>query len=236
MPAQKHTETERELVDLARQVLPGGGFGNVSHEVIVARGQAGRVWDVSGNEYVDYLLGSGPMIVGHAHPEVVEVVQRIVAAGTTFFANNEHGIRLAAEIVDAVACAEKVRFVSTGSEADAYAMRLARAYTGRDKILKFEGGYHGMSDYGLMSLAPKRVGNFPQPIPDSAGIPKSVRDEVLVAPFNDLESVATLIREHKSELAGIIVEPFQRLIPPKPGFLEGLRKLTRENGLVLIFY
>ncbi|HZT48344.1 MAG TPA: aminotransferase class III-fold pyridoxal phosphate-dependent enzyme [Hyphomicrobiaceae bacterium] len=235
MPAQKHTETERELVDLARQVLPGGGFGNVSHEVIVARGQAGRVWDVSGNEYVDYLLGSGPMIVGHAHPEVVEVVQRIVAAGTTFFANNEHGIRLAAEIVDAVACAEKVRFVSTGSEADAYAMRLARAYTGRDKILKFEGGYHGMSDYGLMSLAPKRVGNFPQPIPDSAGIPKSVRDEVLVAPFNDLESVATLIREHKSELAGIIVEPFQRLIPPKPGFLEGLRKLTRENGLVLIF-
>ncbi len=235
MPAQKHTEAERELVDLARQVLPGGGFGNVSHEVIVARGQAGRVWDVSGNEYVDYLLGSGPMIVGHAHPEVVEVVQRIVAAGTTFFANNEHGIRLAAEIVDAVACAEKVRFVSTGSEADAYAMRLARAYTGRDKILKFEGGYHGMSDYGLMSLAPKRVGNFPQPIPDSAGIPKSVRDEVLVAPFNDLESVATLIREHKGELAGIIVEPFQRLIPPKPGFLEGLRKLTRENGLVLIF-
>jgi glutamate-1-semialdehyde 2,1-aminomutase len=159
----------------------------------------------------------------------------VVATGTTFFANNEHGIRLAAEIVDAVACAEKVRFVSSGSEADAYAMRLARAYTGRDKILKFEGGYHGMSDYGLMSLSPKRVGNFPQPIPDSAGIPKSVRDEVLVAPFNDLESVATLIREHKGELAGIIVEPFQRLIPPKPGFLDGLRKLTRDNGLVLIF-
>ena len=137
------------------------------------------------------------MIVGHAHPEVVEVVQQVAAKGTTFFANNPLGIRLAAEIVDAVACAEKVRFVSTGSEADLYAMRLARAYTKRDKILKFEGGYHGMSDYGLMSLAPKRAGNFPQPIPDSAGIPKSLRDEMLVAPFNDLETVASLIREHK---------------------------------------
>jgi glutamate-1-semialdehyde 2,1-aminomutase len=128
-----------------------------------------------------------------------------------------------------------VRFVSTGSEADLYAMRLARAFRKRDKILKFEGGYHGMSDYGLMSLAPKRAGNFPQPIPDSAGIPKSIREEILVAPFNDLETVASLIREHVHELAGIIVEPFQRLIPPAPGFLEGLRKLTHDNGLVLIF-
>ena len=235
MSAQTHTDGERALVDTARRVLPGGTFGNVAHEVIVVRGRAGRVWDVSGNEYVDYLLGSGPMIVGHAHPEVVEVVQQVAATGTTFFANNEYGIRLAAEIVDAVACAEKVRFVSTGSEADLYAMRLARAFTGRDKILKFEGGYHGMSDYGLMSLAPKRQGNFPQPIPDSAGIPKSLRDEMLVAPFNDLDTVASLIREHKADLAGIIVEPFQRLIPPRPGFLEGLRKLTRDNGLLLIF-
>ena len=235
MSQKERSEAERELAATARRVLPGGGFGNVSHEIIIAEGRGGRVWDVSGNEYIDYLLGSGPMIVGHAHPEVVEVVQQVAAKGTTFFANNAYGIRLAAEIVDAVPCAEKVRFVSTGSEADAYAMRLARAYKKRDKILKFEGGYHGMSDYGLMSLAPKRAGNFPQPIPDSAGIPKSVRDEVLVAPFNDLETVASLVREHKDELAGIIVEPFQRLIPPKPGFLEGLRKLTEENGLVLIF-
>ena len=231
----KSSEAERSLLETARRVLPAGGFGNVSHEIILAQGRAGRVWDVSGNEYVDYLLGSGPMLVGHAHPEVVEVMQRVAATGTTFFANNEFGIRLAAEIVEAVPCAEKVRFVSTGSEADLYAMRLARAYRNRDKILKFEGGYHGMSDYGLMSLAPKRAGNFPQPIPDSAGIPKSIRDEVLVAPFNDLETVASLIREHKSELAGIIVEPFQRLIPPAAGFLEGLRKLTSDNGLVLIF-
>jgi glutamate-1-semialdehyde 2,1-aminomutase len=235
MPAQTHSEAERELVEKARGVLPGGGFGNVTHEVIIAEGKAGHVWDVSGNEYIDYLLGSGPMIVGHAHPEVTEVVQQVAGKGTTFFANNPYGIKLAAEIVDAVACAEKVRFVSSGSEADAYAMRLARAHTKRDKILKFEGGYHGMSDYGLMSLAPKRQSNFPQPIPDSAGIPKSLRDEMLVAPYNDLDTVASLIREHKGELAGIIVEPFQRLIPPKPGFLEGLRKLTQENGMVLIF-
>jgi glutamate-1-semialdehyde 2,1-aminomutase len=235
MSDAQHPETEAELVSTARRVLPGGGFGNVSHELVIAEGHGSHVWDVNGKEYIDYLLGSGPMIVGHAHPEVVEVVQEVAAKGTTFFANNPYGIRLAAEIVEAVPCAEMVRFVSTGSEADAYAMRLARAYKKRDKILKFEGGYHGMSDYGLMSLAPKRAGNFPLPIADSAGIPKSVRDEVLVAPFNDLETVASLIREHKNELAGIIVEPFQRLIPPQPGFLEGLRKITEENGLVLIF-
>jgi glutamate-1-semialdehyde 2,1-aminomutase len=235
MPNRTSSDTERDLVDTARRVLPGGGFGNVPYELVIAGGRAGRVWDVSGNEYVDYLLGSGPMLVGHAHPEVVAAVQEQLARGTTFFANNEHGIRLAAEIVDAVPCAEKVRFVSSGSEADLYAMRLARAYKKRDKILKFEGGYHGMSDYGLMSLSPRRSSNFPRPIPDSAGIPRSLRDEMLVAPFNDLETVASLVREHGQELAGIIVEPLQRVIPPKPGFLEGLRKLATDNGLLLIF-
>src|SRR5882672_5587010 len=235
MPAQQHSEAERELVETARGVLPGGGFGNVTHEVIIAEGRAGHVWDVSGNEYVDYLLGSGPMIVGHAHPEVVEVVQQVAAKGTTFFANNPYGIRLAAEIVDAVPCADKVRFVSSGSEADLYALRLARAFKRRDKILKFEGGYHGMSDYGLMSLAPKRVGNFPRPIPDSAGILKSVQDEVLVAPFNDLATVESILREHGDEIAAIIVEPFQRLLAPQPGFLAGLRRLTEEYGILLIF-
>jgi glutamate-1-semialdehyde 2,1-aminomutase len=235
MPNSKSSDAERDLVGTARRVLPGGGFGNVPHEIVIAGGRAGRVWDVSGNEYVDYLLGSGPMLVGHAHPEVVEAVQGQLAKGTTFFANNEHGIRLAAEIVDAVPCAEKVRFVSSGSEADLYAMRVARAYKKRDKILKFEGGYHGMSDYGLMSLSPKRSSNFPRPIPDSAGIPRSLQDEMLVAPYNDLETVASLVREHRQDLAAIIVEPLQRIIAPKPGFLEGLRKLTADNGMLLIF-
>ena len=226
---------EEELLATARRVLPAGGFGNVSHPTIVARGQGCRVWDVAGREYIDYLLGSGPMIVGHAHPEVLEVTQACVADGTTFFANNPYGILLAAEIVDAMACVEQVRYVSSGSEADMYAIRLMRAHSGKDKVLKFEGGYHGMSDWGLISTTPKRVTNFPEGVPDSAGIPKSVQQEMLVAPYNDLATVRALVKEHKDDLAGIIVEPFQRLIPPEPGFLEGLRKLTEEFGVLLCF-
>ncbi len=230
-----HTTDESALIETANKVLPAGTFGNTALDVVIAKGKAGHVWDVSGNEYIDYLLGSGPMLVGHAHPEVTAAVLAQVVDGTTFFVNNPHGIKLAAEIVDAVPCAEQVRFVCTGTEADLYALRIARAYRRRDKILKFEGGYHGMSDYGLMSLAPKRLANFPTPVPDSAGIPKSVRDEVIVAPYNDLDAVRSLIAQHKDELAAIIVEPFQRLIGPKPGFLEGLRQITQETGIVLIF-
>jgi len=233
--AQTRSDRESALVETARRVLPAGGFGNVPLEIIVAEGRAGRVWDVSGNEYVDLLLGSGPMFVGHAHPEVLEAVREQVGRGTTFFANSEPGIRLAAAIVDAVPCAEQVRFVSSGTEADAYAMRLVRAFRGREKILKFEGGYHGMSDYSLMSLAPKRPGNFPRAIPDSPGIPRSVADEMLIAPFNDAEAAVALIEAHKDELAGVIVEPFQRLIAPKPGFLQALRRATQAHGIPLIF-
>ena len=234
-----NTGTERDvelgLIEKAKRVLPGGSFGNFASDVVIREGRGGRVWDESGRGYVDFLLGSGPMLVGHAHPEVTAAAQARVAAGTTFFANNRHGIELAEAIVAAVPCAEQVRFVSTGSEADLYAMRAARAFRKRDKILKFEGGYHGMSDYSLMSLAPRRPGNFPQPIPDSAGIPRSLRDEVLVVPFNDIEVVASLVHEHRDDLAGVIVEPFQRIIPPAPGFLEGLRRITAENGIPLIF-
>jgi glutamate-1-semialdehyde 2,1-aminomutase len=114
-------------------------------------------------------------------------------------------------------------------------MRLARAFRRRDKILKFEGGYHGMSDYGLMSLWPSRPGNFPQAAPDSAGIPGSLRHEMLVSPFNDLQAATALIAEHGNELAGVIVEPMQRSIPPRPGFLQGLRDVTRKHGIPLIF-
>jgi len=229
------SEIERGLVETAKRVLPGGTFGNVASNVVIREGHGGRVWDESGREYVDFLLGSGPMLVGHAHPEVTAAAQARIAQGTTFFANNRYGIELAEAIVEAVPCAEQVRFVSTGSEADLYAMRAARAFRKRDKILKFEGGYHGMSDYSLMSLAPKRPGNFPQPIPDSAGIPRSVREEILVAPFNDIEAAGAMVREHRDDLAGVILEPFQRIIPPLPGFLEGLRKITAEHGIPLIF-
>src|SRR3954452_16062138 len=179
---------ENDIAETAKRVLPGGTFGNFPGEVIIREGKGGRVWDEDGKEYVDYLLGSGPMLVGHAHPEVTAAAQAQIEKGTTFFANNRLGIELAEAIVDAVPCAEQVRFVSSGSEADMYAMRAARAFRGRDCILKFEGGYHGMSDWGLMSLAPRRLANFPVAVPDSAGIPKSAREEMLVAPFNDLEA------------------------------------------------
>jgi len=224
-----------KLIETAKRVLPGGTFGNLPAEVIIREGRGGRVWDESGNEYVDFLLGSGPMFLGHAHPEVTEAVQAQLKGGTTFFANNRHGIDLAAAIVDAVPCAERVRFVCSGTEADLYAMRAARAYRRRDKILKFEGGYHGMSDYALMSLAPRNPGNFPRAIPDSPGIPKSVADEMLVAAFNDIDMVESLIREHAHELAGVIVEPFQRILPPKAGFLQALRRITQQHEIPLIF-
>ena len=235
MSGPAKSEAETALIETARRVLPAGTFGNFSADVVIREGRGGRVWDESGNEYVDFLLGSGPMFVGHARPEVTDAVLAQVPKGTTFFANNAAGIGLAEAICDAVACADKVRFVSTGSEATFYAMRIARAHRRRDRILKFEGGFHGMSDYALMSMAPKRPANFPQAVPDSAGIPSKVRDEMLIAPFNDLETAVGLIREYRDELAGVIVEPFQRLLPPRPGFLEGLRAVTAELGIPLIF-
>ena len=234
MTAPIKTEEELDLIERAKRVLPAGGFGNFATDIIIREGRGGRVWDISGNEYVDFLIGSGPMFIGHAHPDVVAAVQAQIPKGSTFFANNADGIELAEKIVEAVPCADQVRFVSSGSEADMYAMRLARAHRGRDKILKFEGGYHGMSDYALMSLAPKRLANFPTAVPDSAGIPAHVRDEMVVAPFNDIEAARRMIAEHANELGGVIVEPFQRLIPPVPGFLEALREETLKYGIPLI--
>lgn len=228
-------QKDNTLFDRAQRVLPGGTFGNFSADVIIREGKGTRVWDEHGKEYVDYVLGSGPMIVGHAHPEVTAAAQEQLGKGTTFFANNAKGIELAEVIIDAVPCADKVRFASTGSEADAFAIRLARAYRGRSKILKFEGGYHGYSDYGQMSLAPKKPGNTERPVPDSAGIPDAVCDDILVAPFNDVDAVASLVREHKSSIAAILMEPVQRLIPPQPGFLEAMRELTAENDILLVF-
>ena len=235
MNIQTPVDPTNDLVETAKRVLPGGSFGNMPAEVILKEGKGGRIWDEAGREYVDFLLGSGPMFVGHAHPEVTAAVQAQVPFGTTFFGNNRHGIALAEAIVDAVPCADQVRFVCSGTEADLYAMRAARAFRKRDKILKFEGGYHGMSDYALVSLAPKNPGNFPRGSIDSAGIPKSVADEMVVAAFNDIDMVRSLIEEQKDELAGVIVEPFQRLIPPKPGFLQALREVTAEHGIPLIF-
>jgi glutamate-1-semialdehyde 2,1-aminomutase len=226
--------TQADWINRAREVLPAAGFGNFDASIVIARGEGSRVWDEDGNEYVDYLIGSGPMLLGHGHPEVMEAVLEQLPKGMTFFANNAKGIELAEAIVDAVPCCEQVRFVTSGGEADMFAIRLARAYSDKPKILKFEGGYHGMSAEAQMSLAPSKQVNFPTAVPDSAGIPQGVADEMLIAPFNDLEAVASLLSEHK-DIAAIIAEPLQRVIPAQPGFLQGLRNLCDKHGVLLIF-
>ena len=226
--------SQADWIARAQAVLPAGGFGNFDPGIVIARGQGSHVWDEDGNEYIDYLIGSGPMLLGHGHPEVMEAVLEQLPKGMTFFANNSKGIELAEAIVEAVPCCEQVRFVASGGEADMYAMRLARAYTGRDKILKFEGGYHGMSAEAQMSLAPAERVNFPKAVPDSAGIPHGVADQMLIAPFNDLVAVEALLAEH-DDIAAIIAEPLQRIIPAEPGYLQGLRDLCDKHHVLLIF-
>ena len=210
----KRIGTQEDWFNRAKAVLPAGGFGNFDHHMIMQKGKGSHIWDEDGNEYIDYLIGSGPMLLGHGHPEVLEVVFEQISKGMTFFANNAAGIELAEEIIKAVPCAEFVRYVTSGGEADMYAIRLARAYTGKEKILKFEGGYHGMSAEAQMSLAPSRLENFPMAVPDSAGIPNSVRDEMVISQFNDFEITKSLLDEYDKDLAAIIVEPLQRIIPP----------------------
>ena len=227
--------TNAAWFDRAAAVLPAGGFGNFDHSIFIKRGLGSHVWDEDGNELIDYLIGSGPMLIGHGHPEVIEVVEKQLKDGMTFFANNALGVELAEQIIDDMACAEQVRYVTSGGEADMYAIRAARAFTGKPKVMKFEGGYHGMSAEAQMSLAPTQLVNFPNAVPDSAGIPDGVRDEMLIAPFNDAEFAISLIAEHADELACVIMEPLQRLIPPAPGFLEAVREACTKHGVVLIF-
>lgn len=231
----KNDLSQSDWINRAAKVLPAAGFGNFDPGIVIREGRGSHVWDEDGREYIDYLIGSGPMILGHGHPEVLDAVQEQLSRGMTFFTGNARGIELAEEICNAVACADQLRFVSTGGEADMYAMRLARAATGRDRILKFEGGYHGMSAEALMSLAPTSLVNYPTAVPDSAGIPQSVRDSMVIAPFNDADAFRQLIAEFGDEIAGVIVEPLQRLIPPEPGFLECLRQECTSHGIALIF-
>ncbi|MEL7462949.1 MAG: aminotransferase class III-fold pyridoxal phosphate-dependent enzyme [Pseudomonadota bacterium] len=226
---------QHAIVTRAETVLPAGGFGNFDPSIFIREGKGARVWDEDGNEYVDLLIGSGPMLIGHGHEEVLEVVHKQVEKGMTFFANNELGVQLAEQIIEDMACAEQVRYVASGGEADMYAIRAARAFTGRPKVMKFEGGYHGMSAEAQMSLAPTSLVNFPNAVPDSAGISEGVREEMLIAPFNDVDFMRSLIAEHGDQIACVVVEPLQRIIPPAPGFLEALREETAKAGIVLIF-
>jgi len=230
---------QKELLEKADRYLVGGSLGEFrlpsDVAMVFSHGKGSKIYDVEGKEYIDYLLGSGPMILGHCHPAVVEAVGKQIAKGTTFFTLNEPVIRLAEKVVEAAPCGEKIRFVGTGSEAVFYAMRMARAFTGRDKIMKFEGGWHGGSDWGLHNCRQSRIGNYPEPIQDGAGIPKSVSKEVLVAPFNDVGKATEIIEKHKNDLAAVVVEPLQRTVRPKKGFLQALREITRKYGIVYIF-
>ena len=230
---------EKELLEKAARYLPGAGSGNTnfpdSLQFLAREGRGSRIWDVSGNEYVDWLMGSGPMVLGHAHPAVVEAVTEAVGQGSTFFTTNEKAVLLAEELVNSVPCADKVRFTTSGTDACFQCMRAARAYRKRDKVLKFEGGFHGTSDYALMSVTPSTAVEFPQAVANSGGIPKVIEELMLIAPFNDLDTTSSIIEAHHDELAAVIVEPLQRIIAPRPGFLQGLRDLTLRYDIPLIF-
>lgn len=235
----ERTSIEKELLEKAVRYLPGGSTGNTNFpdalRFLVKEGRGSHIWDVSGNEYIDWLMGSGPMVLGHAHPAVVEAVTEAVSQGSTFFTTNEKAVLLAEELVKAIPCAEKVRFTTSGTDACFQAMRAARAYTGREKVIKFEGGFHGTSDYALMSVTPSAAGEFPQAEPNTGGIPRALQELMLIAPFNDLDTTTTIIEAHHNELAAVIVEPLQRVIAPQPGFLQGLREVTARYNIPLIF-
>lgn len=233
------TEHEKQLIELSERYMACGIRSPTitpDYQMIIERAEGSRVFDCSGNEYIDYQLGSGPMFLGHAHPAVVKAVQQQVEKGSSYLMANEPAVRLCEEIVKAVPCAEKVTLHNSGSEATFYAMRLARAYRKRDKILKFEGGFHGMNDYALMSNQwTFEPAEYPSAVPNSAGIPSHLSDDVLIAPFNDLEKTIALIRQHADEIGGVIIEPLCRTMPPVPGFLEGIREVTKELDIPLIF-
>ena len=232
-------ERQQQLLDIAAGTLAGGGLGlfQLPPEVnlVIASGHGSRVTAVDGREYIDYHLGSGPAFLGHAHPKVVAAVDAQVRKGSTYYFLNEPAIRLAEKLVAAIPCGERVHFTGSGTEATFFALRVARAYTGREKILKFEGGWHGMHDYALWGTVPDGPSDYPHARPDSAGIPPAIGDLVLVARFNDTERAVEIIERNAAELAAVIVEPLQRVLLPQPGFLEAVRDACSRHGVVLIF-
>ena len=219
-------------------LFPAGSPGeyNLPRELtlVLARGEGATVWDTDGRAFTDFTMGWGSVILGHAHPAIVEAVRRRAALGSNFAYVTDASLALAEELARAVPCAERLRFCASGTEATAYAVRLARAYTGRARVLKFEGAYHGANEVGTVSLFPRRLLAFPQGEPTSAGVTAGAVADVLVAPYNDLRATAAIL-EARRDVAAIIVEPLHRCTPPQPGFLAGLRELASELGVLLIF-
>ena len=231
-----------KLFKEGQRYIPGGVNSPVrafravgGNPLFIQKAQGSRIWDVDGKEYIDYVASWGPMILGHAHPQVVEAIQRAAERGTSYGAPTHLELELASLIVEAVPSVELLRMVNSGTEAVMSAIRLARGYTSRDKVIKLEGCYHGHSD-GLLVRAGSGATTFG--IPDSPGIPEDYTRNTLLAPFNNLNAVEALRKTHTGQIACIVLEPIagnMGVIPPREGFLEGLRKLCDQEGIILIF-
>lgn len=239
MVATSERTEQAALLEQADRYLAGGGLGlfTLPPEVnlVIREGHGSHVTSVAGKQYIDYHLGSGPALLGHGHPAITAAVSAQLPKGSTYYFLNEPVVRLAQRVVEAVPCAEQVQFTGSGTEATFFALRVARSLTGRHKMLKFEGGWHGMHDYALWGTVPTRPSDYPHARPDSTGIPPSIGEEVLVAPFNDTDLAVRLIEQHADDLAAVLVEPLQRVLQPEPGFLEAVREVTRQHGIVLVF-
>lgn len=237
----KTTKSE-EIFAAAQKIMPGGvsspvrAFKSVGGQPIVFdRVKGAYIWDVDGNQYIDYVGTWGPAICGHAHPEVLAALHDALEKGTSFGAPCYLENVLAEMVIDAVPSIEMVRFVNSGTEACMAVLRLMRAFTGREKLIKFEGCYHGHAD---MFLVKAGSGVATLGLPDSPGVPKSTTSNTLTAPYNDLEAVKALFAENPDQIAGVILEPVvgnAGFILPDAGFLEGLREITKDNGALLVF-